>query len=110
MAKLAVRSKVKVEKTFRYFFCTKKETQPSLLAGSPDVSVEVSAGDVHIVFKGRLMCGGSREAIKNGLKAESTKETDAPPKNVPFCAVCTEEFKKEPSSPWYKFVGAKNVQ
>lgn len=110
MAKLAVRNKVKVEKPFRYFFCTKMETQPSLLADSPDVTVEVSAGYVHIVFKGRLMCKGSREAIKNNLKATGTKETDAPPKNVPFCEECKEEFKSEPSSPWYRFVGAKNVQ
>lgn len=110
MAKLAVRSKIKAEKPFRYFFCIKKETQPSLLAGSPDVSVDVSAGDVHIVFKGRLMCGQSREVIKNGLKADSSKDADVPPRNVPFCKKCEEAFKKEPESPWYKFVGKKNVQ
>lgn len=107
MAKLPVRSKTKVEKPFRYFFCTKKQTQPSLLADSPDITIEVSVGYVHIIFKGRLMCKDSKEAIKNKLKADAVKEADAPPKNVPFCELCKEEFKNEPTSPWYKFVGEK---
>lgn len=97
-------AKVKIEKVFKYFYCTTIETQPALLAGSPDIQVEVSAGDVHIVYKGRLICGESREVIKNSVKKlHGVKEGDTFPKNAPFCPACKEGYKSNPESPWYKW-------
>lgn len=111
MAKLkTIRPKTKVDKPFRYFYCTKQETQPSLFVGGKSTIAEVSVGDVHIVFRGRLMCGESREVLKNRLKATDVREADTLPKNVPMCPLCSENFKKEPTSPWYKFVGGPNVR
>lgn len=101
-------SKTKIEKIFKYFFCTKEETQPSLLAGLPDVKVDVSVGDVHIVYQGRLMCGESMEALKNRSKADNGSIVETLPKNVPMCSKCAKKYKENPESPWYKWLDSSS--
>lgn len=97
-------AKPKIEKLFKYFYCIKEETQPSLLEGSPSTIIKTSVGDVHVVHRGRLMCKESMEATKNRLKASGTVIAETLPKNVPMCETCKEEYKRHPDSPWYKWI------
>lgn len=101
-------AKPKIEKLFKYFYCVKEETQPSLLENTPATIVKVSVGDVHVVFRGRLICKGSMEAIKNGLKADGGVIVETLPKNVSMCADCKEGYKQNPESPWYKWTGQES--
>lgn len=58
----------------------------------------------HIVHNGRLMCGESREVIKNKAGAKKEKTQDSRAVTPKMCPVCLKAWKAHPDSSYYKYV------
>lgn len=58
----------------------------------------------HIVFKGRLMCGETREVLMNQVKAKKSKEQDKRAVTPKMCPVCLDAWKANPESSYYRYV------
>ena len=67
-------------------------------------------GNVHIVKSDVLMCKRSRDALKRSLKAKKQKTVENRPRNVPLCPECEENWKKDLSSAWNKWVTASAIE
>ena len=64
----------------------------------------------HISCDGRLMCGESREVLKNQAKAKKDKTTKERKVTPKMCPVCLEKWKAHPESRYYRFVHGTPVK
>lgn len=67
------------------------------------VHVEVF-GEGHIVYQGILMCGESREKLKNAFGAKKDKTVVGRPSSVKICETCARKYRANGRSPWSNWV------
>ena len=89
-----------MDAVFKIFYPIIEETQDDF-EGRPHTYDVFCEG--HITYKGRLMCGESREVVMNRAKAKKSKELDKRT-TAKLCPVCLEEWRKCPESPYYRYV------
>ena len=68
-----------------------------------DVDKDHPVGDQHILYQGVLMCGASRETLKNKLHAKKVKSVKIRLINVPLCKKCEAKYKANSNLAWSKW-------
>lgn len=94
-----------MDNEFEFFYPIVTEKQIGLLDGKiyeKDVFLEG-----HITHGGRLLCGESREVIKNRRKTKKEKTAKTRIDKTKICIVCTEKYKKNGHSAWKAWVEGK---
>lgn len=96
---------MKTKGLYSYWYPVAVEVQIGLLDGRPyphDVFLEG-----HIVKHEVLMCKDSRERLKRTQKADKESKPAERVPNTKICPACLEAWKKDPDSPYYKYVLGK---
>jgi hypothetical protein len=86
---------------FTYWYPVIEETQIDF-EGTPHTHDVLCEG--HIIYSVRLMCGESREVLKNRVKAKKEKISKKREVTPKMCPVCLEAWKNHPDSQYYRFV------
>lgn len=89
-----------MDAVFKFFYPVIVETQVDFEGRPHDHDVFLEG---HIVYKGRLMCGESREVIMNRSKAKKSKELEKRTISK-VCPVCLQAWRECPESPYYRYV------
>lgn len=90
-----------MDEKFSFWYPVLEETQVDF-EGRPYIKEVFCTG--HILYNGRLMCGESREVLKNRVKAKKEKTFSARKPTPKMCPHCLNEWRNCPDSPYYKFV------
>lgn len=96
-----------MDEKFAYFYPIIIETQLDFEGRPHDHEVFCEG---HIVFKGRLICGESREVVVKNSKATKSKEMPKRATTPKLCLACQEGYRNNPESPYYRFVHGTPVK
>lgn len=93
---------------------------PVIIESQPDFEGHIHKKEVlktgHISYGGRLLCGGTREVLKNQIKKkyEAQEVKDKVSKlrveRTKICPECQEKYKKNGHSPWAAWVEGKALK
>lgn len=96
------------DRAFAFFYVVKNMKQKSLIPGVPEVIKETPIGECHITFRGRILCGESREVIKNREKGKP-KDAKERPAGLKCCGICDTKWRENPESDYYRFVHGRDI-
>lgn len=71
-----------------------------------EVDKDHPVGEQHILYQGVLMCGASRDTLKNKLHAKRVRNVKLRIENVPLCKKCEAKYKANSNLAWVKWVSA----
>lgn len=63
-------------------------------------------GEQHVLYNGVLMCGKSRNALKDKFKTKKQKTVQLRIENLPLCKDCEKKYKKNSNLAYQKWVAS----